>query len=184
MHVLSRAIKQSREGRGRQLHSGFLLSQVLDESGIADLLDGAGNSARPWAFLWSLGPYICSRFLRISDRGETLQLGTDSETMTVSATFVTAFRAAAESAHRDGILLEPEHVLRATLTSKSAATRILRLLSTITQRRQALTDRALLYALAGAVADGQRPVDPEAVGTSEHERLAAAFVALASATPA
>jgi hypothetical protein len=77
--------------------------------------------------------------------------------MTVSATLVTAFRAAAESAHRDGIVLEPEHFLRATLTGKSAATRILRLLSTITRRRQALTDRALLYALAGAVADGQRP---------------------------
>ena len=181
VRVLGEAIKESREGGGKRLHSGFLLSAVLDESGIAELLDGAGNSFRPWAFLWSLGPYICSRFLRISDGGERLQLSADATTVTVSAALVTAFRAAAESAHRDGILLEPEHFLRATLGDNSAATRILRLLSTVTRRRQALTDRALLHVLADAVADGQRPADPEAAGTSENERLAAAFVELARA---
>ncbi|HEY4451784.1 MAG TPA: CHAT domain-containing protein [Solirubrobacteraceae bacterium] len=181
MRVLGRAIKESREGGGKQLHSGFLLSAVLEESGIAELLDGAGHSFRPWSFLWTLGPYICSRFLRITDGGERLQLSTDAMTVTVSATLVTAFRSAAASAHRDGILLEPEHFLRATLDDNSAARKILRLLSTVTRRRHALTDRALLHVLADAVADGQRAADPEAIGTSENERLAAAFVEFARA---
>ena len=157
VRVLGQAIKESREGGGKRLHSGFLLSAVLDESGIADLLDGAGNSFRPWAFLWSLGPYICSRFLRISDggRGFAQRRRHDGDGLGHARDSVPCRgRERAPGRHPAGAGALPARDARRQFRGHED---LARLLSTVTRRRQALTDRALLHILADAVADGERP---------------------------
>src|SRR5215467_10723952 len=68
IRVIGYAVKECLEARAKRLDTGYIFSAYLQESGIADDFDGANNSLRPYAFLWSLGPYILSRFLRVRDR--------------------------------------------------------------------------------------------------------------------
>jgi hypothetical protein len=178
MGALTRAVKECREGRRAQLHSGYLLSAVLDESSISDLFDGGGNSLRPWSFFWTLGPYVCSRFLRFRD-GATRSLRLEDGTeIKVSETVVEAYKAARQIAAGDGLLLEPEYLLQAALARPSAARRILRLLSAVSRRHFELTTRALAHELALRVAAGQRTGEILSRGTKAEDRLALALIAL------
>lgn len=178
IRVLGAAIKESREGRGTCLHSGFLLSAVLDETGIADLLDGGGNSLRPSTFIWSLAPYAFSRWLGFNDHGARRTLCAGSERIDVSATLVQALQRAVAMASSDGVLVEPEHLLAASLQTPSAARRILRLLSSLTHRHVELTQRALSHTLADAISTGQQLPSPAQGPSARHRALAAAFAAL------
>lgn len=182
--VVGDAIKECQEGRAKSLHSGFLLSAVLDETGIADLLDGGGNSLRPSAFVWSLGPYICSRWLRIRDWGARQWLTDGPDRIEVSEALIDAFGTACRMAARDGVLVEPEHLLQAILAARSAARRILSLLSSLTRRHSELTHRAISHVLADAISRGQALPSSAAGQTSAHQRLATAFVELAATVSA
>lgn len=176
--ALTKAVKECREGRRAHLHSGYLLSAVLDECRIDELFDGRANSLRPWTFLWTLGPYVCSRFLPFRD-GPTRRLRLeDGCEISVSETVVDAYKAARQMAAGDGLLLEPEYLLQAALARRSAARRILRLLSALSRRHFALTTRALAHELALRVAAGQRSAKILSQGTHAEDRLALALMAL------
>ena len=176
--VIAKAIRSACEGHARQMHSGYLLSAVLDDTGIAELFDGASTSLRPTTFVWTLGPHICSRFLRMRDgRGRDLThegtLGIE-----VSETLIDGLAAARTMASKDGVMIEPEHLLQACLTKASAARRILRFLSTVTRRHMELTERAIGHALAEAIARSQEAPREVTDHASPEERLARSFAAL------
>jgi tetratricopeptide (TPR) repeat protein len=173
--VMAKAIKECREGRTKQLHSGFLLSAALDEDGIADLFDGATNSLKPATFVWGLGPYICSRFLRFRE-GHTRELTLDDTlSIKVSKLLIDALSTAREMAFKDGVLVEPEHLLQACLAQKSSSRKILRLLSIVTGRHFELTNRAIAHALAEAISNGQKPPREVTDRALPHERFAWSF---------
>jgi hypothetical protein len=178
LRALARAVKECREGHRAHLHSGYLLSAVLDESGINELFDGAANSLRPWTFFWTLGPYVCSRFLPFRD-GPTRRLRLeDGVEIKVSETVIEAYKVARKNAIGDGLLLEPEYLLAAALARPSAARRILRLLSALSRRHFELTSRALAHELALRVATGQRSAEILSRGTRAEDRLALALITL------
>jgi tetratricopeptide (TPR) repeat protein len=180
--VLAKAIKESREGRGKRLDSGFLLSAVLDEGGIAELFDGGSHTLKPSAFVWTLGPYLCSRFLRLRDGATRDLVLDDSLTIEVSETLSEAFATACRMALRDGVLVEPEHFLQATLARRSAARRILGFLSKLTGRHFELTQRAVAHVLAETISRGQKFPSEVTDHSSTHERFAHAFVERSVAT--
>jgi hypothetical protein len=176
IRVLADAMKMAREGRSERLDSGYVLSAVLDDGGVADLFDGGGNSLRPSAFVWTLGPYILTRFFRLRDgRTRTVDAG-ENLRIQVSATLFEAFETALEMAARDGVLVEPEHFIQATLQRTSAARRILRILSRMTNRHFETTARAVMHELADTISQGQNPLADVADWAKEEELLARAFV--------
>ena len=175
VQVVADAIRECREGRAERLESGYLLSALLQDSEIALLFDGGGHSLKPSTFVWTLGPYVCSRFLRMRD-GDTRELRlNDATRIEVSETMVGALNAARSMAARDGVLIEPEHLLAATLGCRSGARQIARFLSALSRRPFELTVRAIAHNLADVIARGQRPAAVESGPASEQERLARQF---------
>ena len=182
MKVMAKAIKECREARAKRFDSGFLLSAVLDEGGIADLFDGGSHSLKPSAFVWTLGPYLCSRFLWLRDGATRDLVLADSLSIKVSETLIEAFATACRMASRDGVLVEPEHFLQATLARRSAARRILGLLSKLTGRHFELTQRAVAHVLADTISRGQKFPSEVTDRSSTLDRFAHAFVEIRGAT--
>lgn len=178
IRVLSSAIKECRQGRGERLDSGYLLSAVFEDSDIAELFDGASNnSLRPSTFVWTLAPYVLSRYLRFRD-GLTRELVLDDGTrIDVSEVMGDAFDRAVQTAERDGMLIEPEYLLQEVLGQRSAARRILQLLSRVSRRPFELTRRAIDHNLAQTIAKGQKYAQDAESWASEEELLARAFIA-------
>jgi hypothetical protein len=177
VRVLSRAIKEARERGRTRLDSGFILSAVFDDSNIAEMYDGGSSSLKPSAFVWTLGPFICSSFLRFRDGATRELVVADDLRLEVSETLIAAFADACRSAERDGILLEPEYLLQEVIRRPSAARRILRLLSTLSRRPFEVTARALDHNLAETIAHGQKFLQLPDRWDSEEEQLARAFLA-------
>lgn len=132
--------------------------------------------------MWTLGPYLCSRFLRLRDGATRDLVLDDSLTIKVSETLIEAFATACRMASRDGVLVEPEHFLQATLTRRSAARRILGLLSKLTGRHFELTQRAVAHVLAETISRGQKFPSAVTDHSSTHERFGHAFVERSVAT--
>ena len=177
VRVLSSAIKECRQGRGERLDSGYLLSAVLDDSDIAELFDGGGNGLRPSTFVWTLAPYVLSRYLRFRD-GPTRELVLDGGArVEVSELLLDALAQAMRSAERDGVLIEPEYLLREALGQDSAARRILRLLSRASRRPFELTTRAVDHNLAQTIAQGQNRSPAAESWASDDELLSRALIA-------
>ena len=177
IRVLSSAIKECRQGRGERLDSGYLLSAVFEDSDIAELFDGGSNSLRPSTFVWTLAPYLLSRYLRFRD-GPTRELVlNEGARIDVSEVLVKAFSRAVQTAERDGMLIEPEYLLQEVLGQRSAARRILQLLSRVSRRPFELTRRAIDHNLAQTIAQGQKGSQDAESWASEEELLARAFIA-------
>jgi hypothetical protein len=184
VRLVEDAIKQCREGRAERFDSGYLLAAVLDDSEIDFYFDGAGHSFTPLTFLWTLGPYLCSRFLRFRDAA-TRELALDDGTrIQVSEVMFDSLAAARLMAARDGVLIEPEYLLQVALERRSGARRILRLLSVLSRRPVELTVRAIAHNLADTVARGQKPAGKAPHWASEQERLTRAFAASATTAEA
>ncbi|HEV2790731.1 MAG TPA: CHAT domain-containing protein [Solirubrobacterales bacterium] len=181
VRILASAIKECRQGRGERLDSGYLLSAMLEVSDIAELFDGGSNSLKPSTFVWTLGPYVLSRYLRFRD-GPTRELVLDEGArIEVSEVLVEAFARAVQTAERDGVLIEPEYLLQEVLGQRSAARRILQLLSRISRRPFELTRRAIDHNLAETIAQGQKHSQGAESWSSDEELLARALVAEALA---
>jgi len=161
IRVIGYAVKECLEARAKRLDTGYIFSAYLQESGIADDFDGANNSLRPYAFLWSLGPYILSRFLRVRDRNlQRLKLD-DGPRIFVPFILIEAIKEASKRAALDGSLIQPEHVVKYLLERPSAARRILSLLSGISRKRPELMVRAVDHELADEMAksSGSQPTN-------------------------
>lgn len=177
IRVLSSAIKECRQGRGERLDSGYLLSAVFEDSDIAELFDGASDSLRPSTFVWTLAPYVLSRYFRFRD-GPTRELVLDEGTrIEVSEVMGDAFDRAVHTAERDGMLIEPEYLLQEVLGQRSAARRILQVLSKVSRRPFELTRRAIDHNLAQTIAKGQKYAQDAESWASEEELLSRAFIA-------
>jgi CHAT domain-containing protein len=177
IRVLSKAIEECRQGRSERLDSGYLLSALFEDSDIAEMFDGASDSLRPSTFVWTLAPYVLSRFLRFRD-GPTRELVLDGGArIDVSEILGEAFPRAVQTAERDGMLIEPEYLLQEVLGQKSAARRILQVLSKVSRRPFELTRRAIDHNLAQTIAQGQKRAQDAESWASEEELLARAFVA-------
>lgn len=163
-----------------RLQSGHLLSEVLEDSEIAFLFDGGGNSLAPSTFLWTLGPYVGCRYLRFRDGPARRIEAGDGTGIEVPELMLDALSEARAAATRDGVMVEPEHLLLAALERPSGARRTLGLLSALSRRPPELTKRAILHHLADAIARGQKaPAESAGAGSSERQRRLAAAVAAA-----
>ena len=156
VRVMGDAIRDCLRTRRKRLDSGWIISSMLEDGGIADLFDGGGSGLRPMAFIWTLGPYLCSRYLRIRDRGPYVELLVDGVSIRVSGQVVDALRDGQAAADRDGLPLTPHQMVLALLVASTAARRILRLLTTLARRSPTLIHRAIEFELTRNIAEGLR----------------------------
>lgn len=147
MRVFAGAVRTCQQTRAKRLDSGYILGELLKDGSLADLLDGAGNSVHPIAFAWTLGPYICTRYLHIRDRGPSTSLKVNGKTINVPHAVIDAIRAGRAAADRDGLPLTPHHVVTALLSEPTAARSIVTFLTKLTRKRPALIHRAVEWEL-------------------------------------
>jgi hypothetical protein len=147
MRVLANAVGTCQQTRVKCLDSGYILGELLEDGSLCEGLDGGGNSMRPISFAWTVGPYICTRYLHIRDRGPTTPLRVNGKTINVPYSVIDAIRAGRAVADRDGLPLTSHHVVTAMLSESTAARRIVTFLTILTRKRPALIHRAIEWEL-------------------------------------
>lgn len=157
MRILSNAVKNCLRTRGRRLDSGRILAELLDSGLLSDLLDGGTTSHHPAAFAWTLGPELCTRFLRIHDRGPAARITANGVTLNVPAVVINAIRDGRAAADRDGLPLTAHHVVTALLGQPTAARRILAFLARVTGTQPALIQRVIDFDLTQGISQRLEP---------------------------
>ena len=153
MRVLGKAVRTCQRTRAKRLDSGYILGELLEDGSLSDVLDGAGNSMHPIAFAWTLGPYICTRYLHIRDQDPATPLRINGKTINVPGTVIHAIRAGRTAAERDGLPLTPHHVVNALLSEPTAARRIVAYLGMLTRKRPTLIHRAIEWELTEQISN-------------------------------
>ena len=105
VRVLGDAVRTCQRTRAKRLDSGHILGSFLDDGILSDLLDGGGDSMRPAGLAWTLGPYLCTQFLCIRDRGPATRLTINGSTVQIPRAVIDALRSGRAAADRDGLPL-------------------------------------------------------------------------------
>ena len=183
MRILSDAVKSCLRTRGRRLDSGRILAELLDSGLLSDLLDGGTTSHHPAAFVWTLGPELCTRFLRIRDRGPAARITANGVTLDVPDVVINAIRDGRAAAERDGLPLTAHHVVTALLGQPTAARRILSFLARVTGTQPALIQRVIEFDLAQGISQRLEPwVRPD--WADKHRDMVETLLTHAFAQPA
>ncbi|MFC1430610.1 CHAT domain-containing protein [Streptacidiphilus sp. N1-3] len=151
MHVVGDAISSCLNTRAKRLDSGWLLASLLDSEMIGELLGGATISLLPSTLTWTLGPYLCTRYARMRDRGPTTRLHVGNNVLHVPYKVTEALQTAWSAAERDGLPLTPHHLVAALLAGPTGASRILGLLAALSRQRRVLVHRAIEFELTAHI---------------------------------